>query len=376
MGKLVMAYWDCPFCGSTGIRGDAVQCPNCGRPRGDVKFYMKDHADQTTRKEGSTGDIEYISEEKAKTINRNPDWYCSFCNTLNSDNAAFCSNCGASRENSESNYFDIQKKKEEEARREAAAAAPAPTRTASSGGKRPILLLIVAVLAIVGLFSFLNSNKTSGDLKVTALAWQRDIQIEENIQYSESGWTLPAFAEKTSERQELHHYDQVLDHYENVEVTRSRQVFDHYDTYYTYEDRGNGTFEEISHSDPVYRTEYYTETVSEPVYVPVPRYATKYYYNIWRWTPTRTATASGTDHNTAWPDTNLTENEREGDRAELYAFTVENKDHQLTTYRLAESDWMNVNVGDGMYITAKRTGADAYISDKDGNRIADIVRIR
>ena len=45
-------------------------------------------------------------------------------------------------------------------------------------------------------------------------------------------------------------------------------------------------------------------------------------------------------------------------------------------YRLAESDWMNVNVGDSLYITSKRTGADAYISDKDGNRIADIVRVR
>ena len=45
MGKLVMAYWDCPFCGGQGIRGDVVKCPSCGRPRGDVTFYMKDHAE-------------------------------------------------------------------------------------------------------------------------------------------------------------------------------------------------------------------------------------------------------------------------------------------------------------------------------------------
>ena len=273
MGKLVMAYWDCPFCGGQGIRGDVVKCPSCGRPRGDVTFYMKDHAENDTRKEGDTTDIEYLDEEKAKTVSRNPDWYCSFCNTLNSDNAAFCSNCGASRKDSESNYFDVQKKKQEQEQRNAQPASPPPTR--SSGSKRPLLLLIVAVLAIVGLFSFLNGNKTSGDLTVTSLAWQRNIQIEENREYSESGWALPQGAELTSQQQEIHHYDNVLSHYQDVEVQRSRQVFDHYDTYYTYEDRGNGTFEQIQHQDPVYRTEYYTETESQPVYVPVPRYATR-----------------------------------------------------------------------------------------------------
>ena len=44
------------------------------------------------------------------------------------------------------------------------------------------------------------------------------------------------------------------------------------------------------------------------------------------------------------------------------------------TYRLAESDWMNVNVGESIYITAKRSGANPYISDEKGNKIADLVR--
>ena len=46
------------------------------------------------------------------------------------------------------------------------------------------------------------------------------------------------------------------------------------------------------------------------------------------------------------------------------------------TYVLAESDWMNINVGDQIYITEKRTGADPYLSDKDGNKIADLIRLR
>ena len=92
----------------------------------------------------------------------------------------------------------------------------------------------------MGLFVYLNGNKTSGDLTVSALEWTRNIQIEENIQYSESGWDVPDTAEVTSQRQELHHYDSVFSHYKDVEVQRSRRVLDHYETYYTYKDLGNG----------------------------------------------------------------------------------------------------------------------------------------
>ena len=374
MGKLVMAYWDCPFCGTQGVRGDVVNCPSCGRARGEVKFYMKDHAENQTREENETGDIEYLDEEKAKTFSKNPDWYCSFCNSLNSDNAAFCSNCGATRESSEANYFEMHKKKEEREKANQPAQA-APARSAPQS-KRPLFIILAVILVIVGVFVYLNGNKTSGDLTVSSVSWARAIQIEENIEYQESGWNLPAGAEETAQKTELHHYDSVLDHYEDKEVERSRQVIDHYETYYTYEDRGNGTFEQIPHERPVYTTEYYTETVQQPVYVQVPRYATKYYYNIWRWTPTRTASASGEDKKPAWPETNLAENEREGDRREEYRFTVTaKKDNATAVYRLAETDWNNLNVGDSIYITSKRTGADAYISDKKGNKIADIERV-
>ena len=61
-------------------------------------------------------------------------------------------------------------------------------------------------------------------------------------------------------------YETVIDHYETVEVQRTRQVIDHYETYYTYSDNGDGTFSEEAHERPVYTTEYYTETVEQPVY--------------------------------------------------------------------------------------------------------------
>ena len=374
MSKLVMGYWDCPFCGSKGIRGDVVNCPSCGRARGDVQFYMKDYDEGETREENDRADVEYLSEEQAKYVSKNPDWYCSFCNSLNSDNAQFCGNCGASRADSESNYFQMLEKKK--AREAAEAAAQAGNKAQQKPSRKPLFIILALLLVIVGVFVFMNGNKTAGDLKVTALNWVRNINIEENRMFSESGWELPSGAEKTDARNEIHHYDQVLDHYENVDVRRSRQVVDHYETYYTYSDNGNGTFTEVPHERPVYTTEYYTETVRQPVYRSVPRYATKYYYNIWRWTPSRDVTARGDDHNTAWPEVTLAENEREGQRSEAYRFTVEHtqKNKPAETYRLAESDWMNLNVGDQIYITAKRTGSNPYISDEKGNKIADLVQ--
>ena len=55
----------------------------------------------------------------------------------------------------------------------------------------------------------------------------------------------------------------VIDHYEEVEVRRAVEVYDHDE--YVLEDNGEGQFVEVAH--PVYRTEYITEIVHQPVYV-------------------------------------------------------------------------------------------------------------
>ena len=52
------------------------------------------------------------------------------------------------------------------------------------------------------------------------------------------------------------------------------------------------------------------------------------------------------------------------------------KSGETAVYRIAESDWMNVNLNDNLHITSKRTGAEPYISDDKGNKIADLVRVR
>lgn len=54
MGKLVMGYWDCPYCSTKHIEGTRRECPSCGKPRGqEVKFYMDG--------------VRYLSEEESRT---------------------------------------------------------------------------------------------------------------------------------------------------------------------------------------------------------------------------------------------------------------------------------------------------------------------
>ena len=95
MEKLVEGLWDCPFCDNKRIRTGQKTCLNCGHPQDEsTKLYMPDA-------------VEYVPEEKAEKISRNPDWQCSFCGSLNSNNLDSCANCGATKEESERNYFRI-----------------------------------------------------------------------------------------------------------------------------------------------------------------------------------------------------------------------------------------------------------------------------
>ena len=105
MGKIIEGLWDCPFCGNKRIRAGQKTCPDCGHPQDEnTKFYMPD-------------EIKYVSEEEAEKISRNPDWQCSFCGSLNSDDLNVCKNCGATKEDSERNYFEMRQHEEEKKRK-------------------------------------------------------------------------------------------------------------------------------------------------------------------------------------------------------------------------------------------------------------------
>lgn len=363
MANYVMGYWDCQYCGQKGNPGDKRECTGCGHPRDEsVTFYMKD----TTR----------ISSEKAATISKNPDWYCSFCNTLNSDSDTQCKSCGASRAESEENYFSLKQKNASGSSDEAfkkiitgfngstndeGEEVPQKSLTAKRPGKWIALGAIALFLLILAL---IPKKKT---YEVTDFSWDRRIDIEDYVEVSESDWSLPAGGELVRTASEIHHYDHILDHYEDVEVQRSREVLDGYDTEYV--DMGNGYFEE--RSVPRYTTEYYTETESRPVYRDEPVYATKYYYTIWRWKVTRDVSTSGEDHTPYWGEPELTGQEREYSRDEYYYFHVKDKKGNLKFFEADFSFWDTLSEGDELTIKAG-AGSTATVLDSDGNEIATL----
>lgn len=135
-----------------------------------------------------------------------------------------------------------------------------------------------------------------------------------------------------------------------MQETKTRQVLDHYETKNSYKNLGNGYFEQKTDRVPVYKTETYTENVQKPVYRQEPVYATKYYYEIDRWTVVDTAKSSGNDQNPSWPEPKLKDGQRTGDKNEHYFVTAtyqKKKDKTETEkYEMAFSEWNELKKGE------------------------------
>lgn len=322
--KLVMGYWDCTYCGTTGIKGTVRECPNCGTPRDkDIKFYLKE------------GPVEYLTKEESSKKGKGEDWLCSSCGALNSTLVNICPSCGNPRDESDKGYFENRRK--EEAKK---APAPAPVKKyRRPPGKKRIILGIIAaiIIAIVGA-GIINSIPKSID--ITDMWWESTQEIERYQECYENDWSLPEGGKLDHKQQEIHHYDQVLDHYETETYESYEVVGSH--TEYRYEDQGDGTYEEVPYSVSDYG--YVTRTREVPVYRDVPVYKTKYYYYIWRWKYEREVTAKKHDKSPYYKDTELKKNERKGDKRTIYYVKAVRKDKEKK-YTTTKDIYMNLDVG-------------------------------
>lgn len=354
MGRLIKMEWDCPFCGTKGISGPLRECPNCGQPMGkDLKYHLP-------------GDVKsnYVSDEEAVHINRNPHWRCNFCDSYNSDNDSVCVSCGAPRTNESKNYFEIQKEKVAETKTSVydtdshySDTNTAPSSSPKSNASKKLhstlasrfnfQIIIIVLLSILGfsglVYALIPKEKT---MQVTALSWERSINIDRLQTVDESGWSLPSGARLHYTQEEISGYDQVVDHYETKTRTVSEEVLDGYEEVVTgYRDLGNGYAEEITSQIPIYRTEYYEEEYEEPVYISVPVYDTKYYYEIDKWIYERSVKTSGTTDTPYWGKVTLADDERTGSKTEEYYVTGFIKEKEKT-YTFSFEDWSNINIGD------------------------------
>lgn len=366
--KIIVGYWDCRSCGAKKIRGTNKKCPNCGAPMGDTKCYI------------DVKNKEYLDDKTSKDYGKGPNWICPYCENQNRYYSQYCEGCGAPKADSTEDYFQnnpnetIPKKVEEHSSSYYSRSSVLERETARkekkyadshsyndsnrtseeddakgssklltnlynffSKNKKRILIGFFSIITFVSFIFILIPIVTphTYTATVTSNSWKRTISIEEYKTVRESDWTVPPGGRVYRMEDEFHHYNHVLDHYDTITVTKSRQVIDHYDTHveYAYSDNGDGTFTEHSYivSDPVYRTEYYTETEQKPVYVDIPVYETKYYYEIEKWVYNRTEEASGKDDSKAyWPEYHLSANERVSSKNEVYfvIFTTEKKDYK------------------------------------------------
>lgn len=342
MGRLFVGAWDCGYCGRKGISGEERDCPGCGKPRGeDVTFYL----DRNRRE-----------VENPDSVNKNPDWLCSFCGSLNSDSVKTCSSCGHGRDEGDPNYFDAKRtlhkmsldnghfdkddslsggfedliyeqeeyKKKEKRRKKL-------IRAALLGG---VLLLCIALALI-----FIPKTKT---ITVQELNWERTVAVEQYRTVEDSSWELPDGAYNVTERQEIQSYNHVISHYETHTKQVPVEVYDGDDVSYSYVDLGNGMFEQVEHRTPRYRTEYKTETYEEPVYVDIPVYGTKYYYNIERWVFDHNEETSGTDGRAYFANVDVRDGvTRAGDTTERYWITDSNRKQYKMEYEL----WNSLRIG-------------------------------
>lgn len=326
MGKIVVGCWDCDYCGADRISGEIKICPHCGKPRGkDVTFYM-------------AGPKNYV--EDPDKINKNPDWVCPFCQTLNPDDNKFCSACGAAREESNTDYFESKEKdREREEKREEDKRKAEGTDTGTRSAGRSRLPLFLGIAAIIALLIFMAMPKTR-KMHVDSKTWERSVSVERYQEVRESSWDLPDGAWDVTSRDEVYTYNHVLDHYETRTREVAEEVLDGYDTEIEYRDLGNGYYEEIEHQIPRYRTVYHTETYEEPVYVDIPVFAKKYYYSIMKWLYDRDEVTSGADNEPYYAELNLPETERESGRREQYWILSGDKRYRISYYL-----WSQIRTG-------------------------------
>lgn len=356
MGKLVEALWDCSYCGTKGNRGSIRECPNCSHPRDEnVQFYLPEK-------------IRYVPEEKARTINRNPDWVCPYCNSLNSDSLSNCKSCGSLRTEENLDYFSVKKQLHSSNSSSKLKTISETPRVEHDNGAYTVnqtkkknvrnvesvqnyfkdywknLIVIPLILALIFGMVYLIIPKNE-EITITGFKWERYINVERYQTVNESGWSLPTGARLQYTNTEISHYESVVDHYE----TRTRQVarerISGYETYVSgYRDLGNGYFEEIISERPIYETYYETETYEEPVYRNEPVYATKYYYEIDKWLHERTVFTSELNQEPYWGEVHLGDDERISGKTEKYYIVGLDAKGKERTISLVYEVWINLSV--------------------------------
>ena len=216
--RIIEGLWDCSYCDTKRIGGLTKHCPNCGHPQDETtEFYMGEK-------------IEYLEDEIAAQYGQGADWHCPYCGSLNRVHFKFCCNCGASKEESEKDYFDLhsedaaqnqqeqdkqkdqeqQASKQQDQKQRKNQKQQKQKQTASSKEskkpqkkKRKFIFAAILFMIFAIFYSFWPRDYEG---TVTTAAWMRQIDIEAYRTVQESDWTVPEGGRVYDEKTDISHY--------------------------------------------------------------------------------------------------------------------------------------------------------------------------
>jgi hypothetical protein len=185
---------------------------------------------------------------------------------------------------------------------------------------------VFLLCALAVYFLFLRTSEVVGI--VTAHSWERTIQIEALVPVQEEGWDVPPGARVLDEREALYETRQVAVG-ERTYVCGQR-------------DLGNGFFEDVECTEPVYEQEEI--------------YRTRYRYEIQRWVPVRTSQAASNDGNAFWPQFSLSSNERTGPQSEVYRLHFDASDGNTYDIEVSYEEWTRLQDGEDVVLEVNAFG--------------------
>lgn len=363
--------WVCDYCGVSNDVKSTV-CSGCGASRyketkGQLQYEQEKNGEQV--------------QEAYKDIQGVDSWTCDYCETENPVTSDICKNCGATRGTDiEQNFDNVSEQKssanlgepQTDNHQKSTAFNSFFERNFSQNHNHSFnlsqhtnllrriflglgigILLTLLIVFLIWLFKPIEHKAV-----VQGFEWDRGIAIETFTRYDESGWTVPSGAKVKYTREEVHHYNQVIDHYETSYKSVTHTVDDGYET--SYKDLGNGQWKEVQkHKTHI---EYSKVPVEIPVYKSVPVYQTKYYYEIGRWKHTNDIITTGTTKEVEWGKCNYPtsvinpkyNDSRQGKRTEHYYVTFINHKGKVDKQEYSYNEWITIQVGNTITYTRFR----------------------
>jgi hypothetical protein len=328
--EYVYEFWDCPKCGNKGIRGDNYACNQCGFPRDDsITFYRKklDEAVQTT--------------EQIDKFKKGPDWICSFCNSLNHQDEKHCKGCGATKEDSEKNYFQElaereKKTKVQEAKSPQFKALP---EEANKKSKKGWYIFSGILLSLLGICYYgFRTHKV--EYKVTKASWIRTTEIKRYQWSDRSDWNDEIKGDDPvikSKSEEIRRYEsrQVGSRTESYTENESYKSGSKRECSTSYSSTGSGASKKSTRCQdvPTYSTRSVRKSRVVPIFKEFPIYGTKVYYKSKFYLSIGYRIKRGENNTPEWPDPKLgkgvdNKEDKTGEQNESLQITLEkiNKD--------------------------------------------------